>query len=99
MNPYITFLFAIAAGMTAAGLLSNLYGLLAREPSTKLGTFIHYAVMVLAGPAVLAGNSTKSFRKKECSTAALALALALSLYWSFATGTFILSIVVALGGV
>ena len=99
MHPLLTFMFAIAAGMTTAGLLSSLYGLLANEPSTKLGTFVHYAVMVIAGPAVLAGNSTTSFRKKECSTAALALALALSLYWSFATGTFILSIVVALGGV
>ena len=98
MHSLLTFMFAIAAGMTTAGLLSSLYGLLANEPSTKLGTFVHYAVMVIAGPAVLAGNSTTSFRKKECSTAALALALALSAYWAFATGTFILSIVVALKG-
>lgn len=97
MHPFMTFLFTIAAGMTAAGLLSSLYGLLANEPSTKLGTFIHYAVMVIAGPVVLAGNSTSSFRKKECSTAALALALALSTYWAFATGTFILAVIIALG--
>ncbi len=84
--------------MTAAGLLSSLYALLASEPSTKFGTFVHYAVMVIAGPAVLAGNSTKSFRKKECSTAAFAMALALSIYWSFATGTFILSVIVKLTG-
>jgi hypothetical protein len=91
-------MFVIGSGMTAAGLLSSIYGLLASEPSTKLGTFVHYAVMVIAGPVVLAGNSTKSFRKKECSTAAFALALALSLYWSFATGTFILSVILALKG-
>lgn len=97
MHPFMTFLFTIAAGMTAAGLLSSLYGLLANEPSTKLGTFIHYAVMVIAGPVVLAGNSTSSFRKKECSTAAFALALALSTYWAFATGTFILAVIIALG--
>jgi hypothetical protein len=94
----MTFLFTIAAGMTAAGLLSSIYGLLAREPSSKLGTFIHYAVMVIAGPVVLAGNSTMSFRKKECSTAALALALALSVYWAFATGTFILAVILSLQG-
>jgi len=70
---------------------------LANEPNTKLGTFIHYIVMVIAGPVVLAGNSTKSFRKKECSKTAYALALALSIYWSFATGIFILSLVLALG--
>jgi len=97
MHNFIVFLFSVAAGMTAAGLLSNLYSLLANEPNTKLGTFIHYIVMVIAGPVVLAGNSTKSFRKKECSKTAYALALALSIYWSFATGIFILSLVLALG--
>ncbi len=98
MHNFIVFFFSVAAGMTAAGLLSNAYGLLANEPSSKLGTFIHYAVMVIAGPVVLAGNSTKSFRKKECSIAAYALALALSFYWSFATGLFILSLIVKLRG-
>ena len=97
MHPFMTLLFTIASGMTAAGLFSSLYGLLANEPTTKLGTFIHYAVMVIAGPVVLAGNSTSSFRKKECSTAAFALALALSTYWAFATGTFILAVIIALG--
>ena len=98
MHNFIVFFFSVAAGMTAAGLLSNLYGLLANEPNTKLGTLVHYAVMVIAGPVVLADNSTKSFRKKECSTAAYALALALSVYWSFATGVFILSLIVKLRG-
>lgn len=97
MHPFITLLFTIASGMTLAGLLSSIYGLLASEPSTKLGTFVHYAVMVIAGPVVLVGNSTKSFRKKECSMAAFALALALSTYWAFATGTFFLAVIIALG--
>jgi len=91
-------LFAVCAGMTAAGLISSIYRLLANEPSTKLGTFILYAVMMVAGPVVLADNSTRSFRKKECSKTAYALALVLSLYWSFAIGLFILSLVVALRG-
>ena len=98
MHPFMTFLFAIASGMTVAGLLSSIYSLVASEPNTKLGTFIHYAVMVIAGPVVLAGNSTKSFRKKECSTTAFALALALSAYWAFATGTFILAVILSLNG-
>jgi phosphopantothenoylcysteine synthetase/decarboxylase len=98
MHNLIVCLFAVGAGMTAAGLISNIYRLLAREPSTKLGTLIHYAVMVIAGPAVLAGNSTRSFRNKECSKTAYALALVFSLYWCFATGLFILSLVVALHG-
>jgi len=96
MHNFIVFLFSVGAGMTTAGLLSSLYGLLAGEPNTRLGTFIHYAVMVIAGPVVLAGNSTKSFRKKECSKTAYALALALCVYWSFATGVFILTLILAL---
>jgi len=98
MHAIMITLFAICAGMTAAGLISSIYRLLANEPSTKLGTFILYAVMMVAGPVVLADNSTRSFRKKECSKTAYALALVLSLYWSFATGLFILSLVVALRG-
>jgi len=98
MHAIMITLFAVCAGMTAAGLISSIYRLLANEPSTKLGTFILYAVMVVAGPVVLADNSTRSFRKKECSKTAYALALVLSLYWSFAIGLFILSLVVALRG-
>jgi len=97
MHNFMTFLFAVAAGMTAAGLISNIYRLLAREPSTRLGTIVHYGVMVIAGPVVLANNSTTSFRNNECSKTAYVLALALSVYWSFATGLFILSLAVGLG--
>jgi hypothetical protein len=98
MHTLMIILFAVGAGMTAAGVISNAYRLLANEPSTRLGTVILYAVMVVAGPAVLAGNSTKSFKSRECSKLAYALALVLSLYWSFATGLFILSMVVAMRG-
>jgi hypothetical protein len=96
MHDFIVFLFAIAAGMTASGLAANIYRLLAKEPKTRFGTFIHCAVMVIAGPVVLVGNSTKSFRDKDCSKAAYALALALSGYWSFAMGLFILSLIMAI---
>lgn len=95
MNSFAVFLFAIAAGATASGIIANLYRLAAREQKNKLGTILHCAVMVFAGPVVLAGNSTKAFRKKTCSVAAYGLALALSGYWSFAMGLLILSICMA----
>src|SRR5882724_7053349 len=99
MHQFIVFLFAIAAGMTASGLVANIYRLVASEPKTKLATVIHCAVMIFAGPVMLIGNSTKSLRAKQCSKAAYALALALSGYWSFAMGVFFLSVFVALRGV
>ena len=96
MHYFIVFLFAIAAGTTASGIIANLYRLAAKKDSkSKLASIIHCAVMIFAGPVVLAGNSTKAFRKKSCSIAAYGLALALSAYWSFAMGIFILSICVA----
>jgi hypothetical protein len=99
MHQFIIFLFAIAAGMTASGLVANIYRLIATEPKTRLATVIHCAVMIFAGPVMLVGNSTKSLRAKQCSKAAYALALALSGYWSFAMGVFLLSIAIALRGV
>ena len=95
MHEFIVFLFAIAAGVTSSGLIASIYRLVAREPKSKIGTVLHCAVMVIAGPVILIGNSTKSFRKKECSRTAYVLAIALSGYWSFAMGVLILSIWVA----
>lgn len=96
MHTFLVFLFALAAGITASGLIANIYRLVAGEPTTKLGTAAYYAVMVVAGPAILAGNSTRSFRKKQCSKAAYMMALAVSGYWSFAMGVFVLSLALAL---
>jgi uncharacterized membrane protein HdeD (DUF308 family) len=98
MHDFIVFLFSIGAGVTASGLLSSIYRLVAREPKTRIETVLHYAVMVIAGPVVLVSNSTKSYRDKECSAAAYALAIALSGYWCFVTGVVILSLWVAVRG-
>ena len=96
MHNFIVFLFAISAGVTASGLSANIYRLAGGEPTTRLSTIVHYAVMIVAGPVVLIGNSTRSFRQKECSRAAYALALVFSGYWAFAMGLFILSVAVSL---
>jgi hypothetical protein len=96
MHDFNVFVFAIAAGMTASGIIASLYRMIAGEPRTWVGTCLQYAVMIVAGPVVLMGNSIKSFRDKQCSKAACALAIALGGYWSFITGVLILSVVVAI---
>jgi hypothetical protein len=96
MHEFLIFLFAIAAGMTASGLVANIYRLVASEPKTRFATVVHCAVMIIAGPVMLVANSTKSLRAKQCSKAAYALALALSGYWSFTMGVLVLSLVLAL---
>ncbi len=98
MHDFIVLLFTIAAGMTASGILASIYRMIGTEPQTWVGTCLHYAVMVIAGPVVLISNSTKSFREKRCSKPAYALAMALSAYWSFITGVFIVSVALVIRG-
>jgi len=86
MHNFILLLFAIAGGLTLSGIVSNLYRMLAKKPSGGWSTCAHYAVMVLAGPNILVQNSTRSFRKRECSRAAYGFALGLALYWAFMLG-------------
>jgi hypothetical protein len=98
MHGFIVFLFSLAAGITASGLVGAVYRLVASEPKSRIATVLHYGVMVFAGPVILIGNSTRSYRKKECSKAAYFLAVALGAYWSFAMGVFVLSVCVAWRG-
>ena len=85
-------LFAIAAGLTASGIVANLYRIVARKPQTRAEHFFYYAVMVIAGPSVLFENATKSFRTKDCSRLAYGLAVAITGYWCFALGLLVLSV-------
>ncbi len=84
--------FCTLAGFTASGILANLYRLLAKKPDTAVGRVGYVAVMVVAGPNVLFENAATSFRAKDCSRFAFWLAAAISGYWSFALGMFIVQI-------
>ena len=68
-------LFALAGGLTLSGIVANVYRLLAGKPEGQPAAWVYYGVMLFAGPSVLFENSTRSFRKKECSGAAYGFAL------------------------
>lgn len=89
--------FSTLAGFAASGILANLYRLIARKPETTAGRIGYVAVMVVAGPNVLFENAAASFRARDCSRFAFWLAAAISGYWSFALGMFILQIGMASG--
>jgi len=89
-------LFATLAGFTASGIIANLYRLLANKPETTSGRVGYFAVMIVAGPNVLFENAATSFRAKACSGFAFWLAAAISAYWSFGLGLFIIQIGMAL---
>jgi hypothetical protein len=95
LHGLIIVLFAIAIGFTASGLTANVYRLLAKKPESLKAKIVYAGVMVLAGPSVLFENAATSFRAKKCSGIAFWLAAAVSGYWSFALGLFMLNIYIS----
>jgi len=95
MHGLLIVLFAIAFGFTASGITANTYKLIAKKPETLKARIVYAGVMILAGPSVLFENAATSFRAKKCSTVAFWLAAAVSGYWSFVVGLFVLSLYVA----
>jgi hypothetical protein len=86
-------LFATTAGFTASGIVANLYRILVKAKAESLGARLGYvAVMIAAGPSVLLENAAQSWRTKNCSALAFWLAAAISGYWSFALGLFVIEI-------
>ena len=87
-------LFAFAGGLTLSGIVANLYRLLAKEPQGRAATWVYYAVMALAGPSVLLENSTRSFRKKDCSRAAYGFAVGIAAYWALILGLIVIDLAI-----
>lgn len=95
MRNTLLLLFSLAGGLTLSGIVANIYRLMmAKKPESRAATYAYYGVMLLAGPSVLVDNSTKSFRKKECSRTAYGFALGLAAYWSFMLGAILVEIAI-----
>jgi hypothetical protein len=92
MHALILALFLLAGGLTLSGIVANAYRLVADKPQGMIATCAYYSVMLLAGPSVLFENSTRSFRKKECSRIAYSFAVSIAAYWAFILGLAMLNI-------
>ncbi|HEU0160937.1 MAG TPA: hypothetical protein VFQ69_00900 [Rhizomicrobium sp.] len=92
MPPHILILFAVAGGLALSGIVANLYRMLARKPRSRAETMTYFAVMAVAGPSVLFENSTRSFRRKECSGMAWGFATTIAGYWAFLLGLLVLDV-------
>jgi hypothetical protein len=90
MRHFMLLMFSVAGGLTLSGIVANFYRLIARKPEGLLATWAYYFVMLLAGPSVLVENSTRSFRKKECSGFAYGFAVSLATYWAFMIGMVVI---------
>ena len=89
-------LFAMAAGYTVSGIASNLYQLIAGKPEQSLARPSHLLVMVLAGPNVILDKVASARKARNCSVALFWLVVAISSYWSFVIGLFLLNVAVVL---
>jgi hypothetical protein len=90
-------MFAATAGFTASGIVANLYKIAVGKPTdTTAARMAYLTVMVIAGPTVLFNNAAKSWREKSCSAYAFWLAAAISGYWSFGIGLFVLQVALAI---
>ncbi len=88
-------LFSVAVGLTASGVVANVYRLFGHKPESMSARAGYMAVMVFAGPSVLFDNAVRARRKKSCSAVAFWLATAIAGYWSLALGLIVLSLAVA----
>lgn len=89
-------LFVMTAGLTASGIVANLYRVLVGKAAPAGGRALYLAVMVVAGPSVLFDNAARSLSKKQCSSIAFWLAAAIAFYWSLAIGLFVVDLALAL---
>ena len=96
LHYFYVVLFAVAAGLTASGIVANIYRLFGQKPETLSARIGYLAVMAVAGPSVLFDNAARARRKKDCSVLAFWLAAAIAGYWSFALGLLVLSLAVAI---
>ena len=95
-HDFLVALFVMTAGLTASGIVANVYRLLVGKEAPAGGRALYLAVMVLAGPSVLFDNAARACRKKECSQIAFWLAAALAGYWSLAIGLLVVELALAL---
>lgn len=94
-HDFMVALFSMAVGLTASGIVANVYRLLGQKPESLRARAGYLAVMVLAGPSVLFDNAARARRRKKCSALAFWLAVAISGYWSLAIGLLVLSVALA----
>ena len=95
VRDFLVVLFSIAVGLTASGIVANVYRLFGKKPETLTARAGYLAVMVVAGPTVLFDNAARSWRQKNCSALAFWLAAAIAGYWSLALGLLVLSVAIA----
>ena len=60
LHSFMVALFALTVGLTASGIVANIYRLLGKKPETLSSRIGYLAVVSVAGPSVLFDNAART---------------------------------------
>jgi hypothetical protein len=102
MTEWAAFFFATATGFVAAGLTGSFYRLVTKKPASfqiwtgSLATQVAgIMTLVFAGPNVILRNALRAQVFEDRPPAWLLLSFFIAMIWSFLSGIFLLSIILA----
>lgn len=103
MSTFFVYMFALATGFVAAGLIGSFYQLVTNRQMTfellemnRIQLLFGVMTLTLAGPAVIMRNAIRARLIERRPGHWLALSTAISAAWSLLSGVFILNIYLAL---
>ncbi|MGD1935496.1 MAG: hypothetical protein ACFB0Z_13520 [Candidatus Phaeomarinobacter sp.] len=102
MGEMTAFAMAVMTGIVTAGLTSSFYRLVTNKPpsfgllSAPLPEVVTgIAALVFAGPAVIMRNAVRARVLEQRPWVWLGLSASIAVFWSFMSGIFVLSIILA----
>lgn len=102
MSDWWAFFFSVATGFVAAGLTGSFYRLVTRKPpsfqvwsDSVFGQIGGVVTLVFAGPNVILRNALRAQVFEHRPPAWLLLSALIAMMWSFLSGVFLLSIILA----
>ena len=102
MSEWMTFFFTTATGFIAAGLTGSVYRLVIRKPAsfqvwddTVWRQVVGIATLIFAGPNVILRNALRAQVYENRPPAWLVLSAFIAMGWSFLSGLFLMSLVLA----
>ncbi len=102
MGEFTAFFMAVLTGIVAAGVTSSFYRLVTNKPpSFSVLTaplpevMTGMATLIFAGPMVIMRNAVRARVLEQRAWIWLALSTSIATFWSFMSGIFVLSLIIA----
>lgn len=98
MNEISAFGVIVVTGFIAAGFLNSVYQFVTNKvmsfdlsKETGVVMLVSFLTLIFAGPFILVRNSLRGFRIENRHVGWVAASTAISIFWSFVSGMFILN--------